>query len=796
MSWSNERPSRWVGQRLLRREDARLLQGRGNYVDDFQLPNMLHVRLARSPLAHATIDQCVTERARCMPGVLGVFTIEDVLPTVKPFPNRLPFLRPVTYFPLASERVRFVGDPVAAVVADSAGRAEDAVNEIDLQLTPLPTLASADDALRADAPTLYAEWPDNVSVHRWASFGDVDAAFASADVVVDETFYMGRQSALPLEPRGCVASFDESGLTVWSSTQCPHILRSTLAELLAIPEPRIRVIAPDVGGGFGLKYQIYREEVLVAWLARALRRPVKWREDLREQLASATHSRDKRVRLELAARADGTILGLRASMVVDVGSAMAYPYSYGSTLVLAGGLPLGLRVQNYAYDYRCVVTNKSASGAYRGFGNNMRVFVVDRSIDMLAERLKIDRAEIRRKNLVSRADLPYCSATGTRITSGTVAEALDEALTLAGYADFPTRQEEARQEGRLLGIGMTAFAETAVPSYFGMVGAWGGADSATVRIEPDGNVTALVGLSPQGQGHETIVSQVIADELGIHPDQVMVRHGDTAATPYGLGAWGSRSAVVGGGSAILACDKLRAKIMRIACHLMEMDSTNLCFERGRVRTLSGDGPSLSLLEIARAAYAGRAQLPRDVEPGLEATAFFEPEAIDAAPDAQGRAMRHGTVANQAQVVTVEVDATTGQVAILDYVVVHDCGIAINPMIVDGQIRGAVCQGIAGTLFEEIQYDRAGQLLTGTLLDYQVPTAREIPNVRLAHLESPDLTVPGGFKGMAEGGTIGAPAAIANAIADALKPFGAHITATPLTPMTILGLINKGRADDN
>jgi len=787
-----ERPPLWVGQRVLRREDARLLQGRGNYLDDVRLPSTVHVRLARSPLAHATIDQCVADRARTMPGVLGVFTVDDLRPDVRPFPNRLPFLRPVPYLPLASERVRFVGDPVAAVVADTPGRAEDAADEVELQLTALPTLATPDDALREDAPTLYAEWPDNVSVHRAASFGDVDGAFASADVVLDETFYMGRQSALPLEPRGTIAAFDETGLTVWSSTQCPHILRSTLAELLSMPEPRIRVIAPDVGGGFGLKYQIYREEVLVAWLAVRLRRPVKWREDIQEHLAAATHSRDKRVRLELAARSDGTILGLRASMVVDVGTAMAYPYSYGSTLVLAGGLPLGLRVQNYAYHYRCVVTNKSASGAYRGFGNNMRVFVVDRSLDMLAERLNIDRAEIRRKNLVSRADLPHRSATGTRITTGTVSEALDKALSLAGYADFSRRQEEARREGRLLGIGMTAFAETAVPSYFGMVGAWGGADSATVKIEPDGNITALVGLSPQGQGHETIISQIIADELGVHPDQVMVRHSDTAATPYGLGAWGSRSAVVGGGSSMLACEKLRAKILRIAGHLMEMDSAQLRFESGQVKHTSGDGPALSLLDVARAAYAGRAQLPRDLEPGLEATAFFEPEAIDAAPDAQGRAMRHGTVANQAQVVTVEVNASTGQVSILDYLVVHDCGIAINPMIVDGQIRGAVYQGIAGTLFEEVLYDADGQLLTGSLIDYQVPTALEIPNVRVAHLESPDVTVPGGFKGMAEGGTIGAPAAIANAIADALKSYDVHITTTPLTPMTILALINQGR----
>jgi carbon-monoxide dehydrogenase large subunit len=782
---------RWVGRPLLRREDRRLLEGRGRYVDDIDLPGLLHVRFARSPLPHGLLGGSDTAAARAAAGVIAVVTGSDIAKDVAPFPQRLTFLRPITYHPLAVERVRFVGEPFAAVVAASEVAAEDAAELVDAAIDPLPVLMSATDALASSAPRLYPEWEDNVLVHRSASYGDVEGAFAAADVVIDETFHMQRQAAVPLETRGCVASYDGNLLTIWSSTQMPHFLRSTVAEILRVPEARVRVIVPDVGGGFGLKYQVYREEALVAYLTMRLGRPVKWREDIREHLAASTHARDKTVRCEMAATADGRILGLRASIVVDVGSAMAFPYSHGSTLVLAGGLPLALKTENYAYDYRCVVTNKAPVGAYRGFGNNMRVFVIERSLDLLAERLGMDRAEIRRRNVVSRADLPYRSATGTRITTGTVLEALEKGLDLAAYAGFADRQRTARAEGRYIGIGSASFAETAAPRFFEMAGAGGAIDSAKVRIEQDGSASVAIGVSPQGQGHETMIAQVVADELGLDPDAVAVRHGDTAVAPYGIGAWGSRSAVVAGGAAIMACGRLREKVLTIAAHLTQRAPERWRLEDGRV--VDRDGQAIaSLREIADAAYAGRARLPAEMEPGLEATAYFEPASVDAKPDAEGRAMRHGTVSNQAHVVTVEVVPATGEVRILDYVVVHDCGTMINPLMVDGQIRGGVFQGIAGTLHEEIVYDEDGQLLTGSLIEYHVPTAKEIPSVRIEHLSSPDTTVPGGFKGMAEGGTIGAPAAIASAVADALRPFDVNITTTALSPIKLWQLIERSR----
>jgi carbon-monoxide dehydrogenase large subunit len=783
--------SAWIGRSLRRKEDLRLVRGNGCYIDDVSIPKMAHLQILRSSLPHARITGYQTERARGLPGVIAVITGEDLLSHVEamPGPKNLPFLRSLPYYPLALGRVRFVGEPVVALVAEDPAVAEDAVEEVDVEYEPLPVVITPEESLAEGAPLLFEGWDDNIYCHRAASFGDVDAALAAADYVLDETFYMQRQAPLPLELRGTVASYDGLSLTVYSSTQTPHLLRTLLAHVLRLAESHIRVIAPDVGGGFGVKYQMHREEALVPALAILLRRPIKWRENIWEHLTSATQSRDKQVRLQVAAKSDGAIDALRAEMIVDVGSAMAFPFSYGSTLVLAGGFPLGLKTQNYAYDYRCVVTNKAPAGAYRGFGNNMRVFVVERALDMIADHFGIDRIQVRRRNLVSESDVPFRSATGVWMRSGGLIKPLEKAAAEAGFDQLEERKEEARARGRLLGMGIVCFAETAAPSYFGMIGAFGGEDSCTVRIEPDCSVTALVGTSPQGQGHETAFAQVVADQIGVHPDTVSIRHSDTVAAPYGLGAWGSRSAVVVGAAAILACRKLRSKMMKIAGHLLECDTSELEWDTEGVAH-PPSGRSVGMAQIVDAAYAGRTHLPLDMEAGLEANAFFEPQSIDPKPDSEGRAMRHGTVATQAHVATIEVDPATGQISILDYVVVHDCGVVINPAIVDGQIRGAVSQGVAGTLHEEIVYDADGYPLTASLLDYQVPTAREAPRVRIWHFESPDPTVPGGFKGMAEGGTIGAPAAIANAVADALTPLGIQITSTRLSPIRLAEMIRE------
>jgi aerobic carbon-monoxide dehydrogenase large subunit len=726
-------------------------------------------------------------------GVLAVVTGRDLARATRPFPNRLPFLRPVDYHALAIDRVRFVGEPVAAVVGESPYLAEDALEQIQVEYEPLPVVADLEQAQVPGAPRLYEEWPDNLLTRRTFSVGDVDGAFAAAEVVIRETFTSNRQAPLPIELRGCLATYDGQSLTVWSSTQVPHVLRSTLAEALQVPESSIRVIAPDVGGGFGLKYQIFREEVLVAQLARLVDRPVKWREDLREHLTSAIHARDQRVHLELAARGDGVVTAIRAEVEGDVGSGAAYPPSYGPVMVLSTTFPLGLRVQNFSYDFRCVVTNKCPAGAYRGFGNPVRVFAVERALDLLAARLGLDPAEVRRRNLLTRADLPYRAASGARLNSGTFCEAMERALELVDYSGFRAVQQEARCNGRYLGLGIGAFAEASAPSLSGLAGTLGGYDSCTIRLEPDGRATALVGISPQGQGHETVIAQVVADELGLAPDEVTVRHSDTAVAPYGLGAWASRGAVVGGGAAIQAAEQVREKLLQIGAHLLEADPGDLRLSEGRLALADLPSRSVSLREVAEAAYAGRGRLPAGLTPGLEATAFFEPAAIEATPDAQGRVMRYATVSNACHIAIVEVVPETGEVELLDYVVVHDCGTIINPMIVEGQVHGGVAQGLAGALYEQVVYDEQGQLLTGSLLDYPVPTAREIPTIRTDHLESPDPTLPGGFKGMGEGGTIGAPAAVANAIADALAPLGVEVTRTPLGPPEVARLIREARA---
>lgn len=782
----------WTGRRLIRREDGPLLTGKGRYVDDLSLPGMAYVAILRSPHAHARIVRIDSHRAGAQPGVLAVMTGEDVVRATKPFPMALPFLRRIVYHALAADRVRSVGEPLAAVVADDRLRAEDALELIDVEYEPLPVVMGMDAALGPGAPRIYDDWPDNVLTRREFSVGAVSEAFAAAEIRISDTFTSQRQTALPLELRGCIASWDRGVLTLWSSTQVPYIVRTIVAHALDIGESSIRVIAPDVGGGFGTKFQIFREEILVAFLARCLGRPVKWREDIREHLSASVHARDQRVTIALAAGTDGVLTALKVDVVGNVGTGAAWPSSYAPVMVLATSFALGLKVQNFSYRYTCVVSNTCPTGAYRGFGNPIRVFALERALDMLAARTGLDPAEIRRRNLIPSSEMPFRAATGARMETGTMVEAMDRALVLVDYPRVRREQAAARGQGRYIGIGIASFAEGTAPSFAAQGGMFGGYDSCVVRVAPDGTITVQVGISPQGQGHETMIAQVVADVLGVTPDDVIVRHSDTALAAFGLGAWGSRSAITGSSASFLAAAKVKEKVLAIGAHLLEAHVSDLRLSNRGVKIAGVSDRSISLREVAQAAYAGRSRLPADMEPGLEGAICFEPSALEVAPDAQGRAMRYATIANAAHVAVVEVDVDTGMLTFLDYVVVHDCGTVINPMIVDGQIRGGVAQGIAGVLHEHLTYDDAGQLLTGTLMDYHVPKATDVPNIRIEHLESPDPTVPTGAKGVGEGGTIGAPAAIANAVTDALAPFGVNVTHTLLTPPEVLRLINEAR----
>ncbi len=785
--------SRFVGQPLRRREDRRHLLGAARFLPDLREPGTLQVAFVRSPHAHAMLRGVDTSAALALPGVASVLTGDDVRAESRPFSAyvSLPGLKPLEWYALPTDRVRYVGEPVAAVAAADRYLAEDAVELVGVAYEPLPAVVDAEAAEAADAPLLYPGWGDNIYLHRTFANGDVADAFAGADLVLRERFEVQRYTGVPLEGRGCLASFDPGTgrLTVWSSTQWPHALRTVLADLLDLPESRLRVIAPDVGGGFGNKQHVFREEVAVCLLALRLRRPVQWVEDRQESLKASVHARQQVHEVEAAVRRDGVLLGLRVRVLADVGTGAMYFTGLAPQLVTVNALPGPYRLQAYAYELRCVVTNKCPAGAYRGFGRANAVFTLERLMDLIAQKTGLDPAEVRRRNLLRPEELPYQTATGAVLDSGRYQECLDRALALAEYERWRREQAAARRRGRYLGIGIACFVEGTTPNIRGLAGRWGAYEAATARLEPDGRLAVFVGVSPHGQGLETSLAQVAADRLGITPDAVDIFHGDTASCPYGLGTWGSRSAVVGGVAVGRAVRAVREQVLRIAAGLLEAAPDDLEIREGQVRVRGLPGRALSLREVAAVAYHATHQLPSGLEPGLQATYWYAPPQAAGVPDERGRANTNATFSNATHVAVVAVDPETGEVRVLRYAVVHDCGTIINPRIVEGQVHGGVAQGIGGALYEELVYDDSGQCLTGSLLDYLLPTACEVPAVEVGHLETPSPFVEGGYKGMGEGGAIGAPAAIANAVADALAPLGVHVTRTPLAPARLLALLS-------
>ncbi|HEY7064585.1 MAG TPA: xanthine dehydrogenase family protein molybdopterin-binding subunit [Chloroflexota bacterium] len=786
-------PAGYVGQRLRRREDRRHLIGAARFLPDLQVPGTLQVAFVRSPHGHARVRGLDASAALRLPGVAGVLTAAEARARARPFSANvdMPGLRPLEWYPLAEDVVRYVGEPLAAVAATDRYLAEDAAELIAVAYEPLPAVASVEAALAADAPRLYPAWDDNVYLRRTFANGDVDAALARADLVVRERFEAQRYSGVPLEGRGCLAEFDAGTgrLTVWSSTQWPHALRTVLADLLDLPESRVRVVAPDVGGGFGNKQHVFREELAVCLLALTLRQPVQWIEDRQENLKASVHARQQVHEVEAAVRRDGVLLGLRVRVTADMGSGTMYFSGLAPQLVTVGSVPGPYRLQDYAYDLRCVVTNKCPAGAYRGFGRANAVFTMERVMDLIARDTGLDPAEVRRRNLLRPDELPYETAPGGVLDSGRYAECLDEALRLAEYDHWRAAQPGLRAAGRLVGVGIACFVEGTAANIRRSAGRWGPYEAATARLEPDGRLALYVGLSPHGQGLETSLAQVAADHLGITPDEVEVYHGDTASCPYGLGTWSSRSAVVGGVVVGRAVGQVRDKALRIAAALLEAAPDDLAIGAGAVRVRGQASRAVPLRDVAAVAYHATHLLPPGLEPGLQATSWYEPPNTAGIPDARGRVNGNATFSNATHVAVVEVAPATGEVRILRYAVAHDCGTVINPLIVEGQIHGGVAQGIGGALYEEFVYDEAGQCLTGSLLDYLIPTACELPGLHLGHLVTPSPFVEGGYKGMGEGGALGPPAALANAVADALAPFGARVTRTPLTPARILALLD-------
>ncbi len=766
-------PPRYLGAHVKRLEDPRLLAGQGRFLDDITLPGLLHAAFVRSAHAHAIVRAVDAEPARGVPGVVLALTGRDLEGEVAPLAPRLeaPGFTPTAWPALAAGRARFAGEPVAVVAGLTPYAAVDGAAAVAVDYAPLPAVADVTAALAPGAPRLHPGHPSNVLFERSERQGDVDGAFAAAAVIVRETFTHARCSASPLEGRGLVARWEDGGLTLWTGTQVPHVFRTAVARAFGLPESRVRVIVPDTGGGFGQKMHVMPEDLAVAALARRAGRPVKWIETRRENLAAATQARELRVEIEAAADADGTLRALRASLVSDVGAYHVYPLTGAlEALGAASILPGPYRTPAYAFEITALATNKPPLGAYRGVGMTMGAFVMERTLDLLADRLGLDPALVRQRNLIPRDGYPFTSATGFVYDSGDYPKALEAALTLAGYERLVREREDGRARGRLLGIGLACYTEyTGIGSETyrrrGMVDV-PGPEAATVRVENDGGVTCLVSFPSQGQGHATTTAQLVADQLGVPLEAVTVRQPDTAEAPPGTGTFASRGAIAQSGAADAAAATVRGALLAAAGGLLEASPADLVLADGMVRVRGVPDRGMTVAEVARRTYAADGGGAR-----LAATQRFDPPGP--------------TFSGAVHVASVEVDPETGRVAVRDYVVVEDCGPVINPMIVEGQIHGAVAQGIGEALSERLVYDESGQLLTGTLMDYALPTAATLPAFTIGHLETPSPLTPGGFKGMGEGGTIGAPAAIANAVADAVKPLGVGVTTLPILPADLI-----------
>ena len=795
--------SKYVGQRVKRTEDPRLIKGLAHYVDDIKLPDTLHVCFVRSVYAHARISSIDTSEALKAPGVVAVYTGKDIA-KIGPVPcaSALPDLKVPDYRVLAQDKVFFVGHPIAAVVATDRYTARDAVDLVAVDYEDLPAVVDVEEAANSST-VIHDKFSDNIAYKLTAGEGDVEAALASADHVIKQRVIHQRLAPVAMEPRGVLARYfpGEEELTVWSSTQIPHLLRTQLALMIGIAENKLRVITPEVGGGFGSKLNVYAEEALLGWISMQLAKPVKWIESRRENMQATIHGRGQVGYIEIGCKNDGTVTGLRYNVFADLG---AYHQLLTPAIPTLTGLMLSgaYRIPAIQINVTACFTNKMATDAYRGAGRPEATYVVERAMDLVAAELGMDVAEVRRKNFPAPNEFPFHTATGLDYDSGNYQGALDKAEALIGYAQLREEQKAARAEGRIVGVGISTYVEICAlgPSQAMPAGGW---ESATVRIEPTGKVTVMTGASPHGQGQETSFAQIAADELGVDLNDVTVIHGDTAIVQYGIGTFGSRATAVGGTAMLFAIQKLKEKANKIAAHILKVEAAKLAFGGGRYSVAAahaaaageasepvvpvGESPagalpepetegktSLTIQEVALAAHIAK-DLPPDTEPGLSATYFFEP--------------KNFTFPFGTHIVSVEIDRETGDVKFLRYVAVDDCGKVINPMLVDGQLHGGIVQSLGQAMFEEVVYDEQGQLITGTLMDYAVPRASQIPWMELDRTETPSPVNPLGVKGVGEAGTIGATPAIVGAVVDALAPFGVKHLDMPIKPEAIWRIIN-------
>jgi carbon-monoxide dehydrogenase large subunit len=765
---------RWIGAGLARKEDRRLLLGRSRFVDDLARAGLLHAAFARSPLPAAAIIGIDTSAAQRAPGVAAVLTAADLdHPYLQAMLERDEFV-PTRMPLLAGDQARFAGEPVAVVIAEDPYAAEDAAELVEVSWAPQPAVADIEAATAAAAPQLHHGLTGNCLVDL-LMFDDkrLPDIFATAPVVVEGTFTSARVAALPLEGRACLAEWDDRDeqLVMHVSTQVPHQVRSGAAQALGVPERAIRVIAPDVGGGFGLKCVVGREEIVVGAAALRLRRPVRWTEDRQENLMASFHGHEQRYQVRAAFAADGRILGLRAEISCDVGAYSAYPFTCAvEPLMAATELPGIYKVPAYRARGRAVATNKPPTAPYRGVSRPQLVLVMERLMEKAAKALNADPLAVRRRNMIGPGEFPYTGVNGISYDEGSYRESLDLAERTVKAAGWPGERDRLRARGRPAGIGYACFSErtgygTPTMSQRRMR-MTPGYDTAHVRMDPTGEVVVTTGTCGHGQGHETTFAQIVAERLGVHPDQVRLRQGDTDLASYGWGTWGSRSIVIGGGAAARAAERLAHHLRAAAASLLEASPTDIELADGAARVRGDSRAAVTIAELARIAHFQTHRLPEQVRYGLEARASYDPP---------------GTFSNACHAALVAIDPDTGGIRLHRYLVVEDCGVVINPLIVDGQVRGGVTQGVAAALLERISFDAEGQPTSTTLMDYLAPTAAEMCPVDIVHLQTPSRFSETGAKGMGEGGMIGAPATVLNAVNDALSGTRASFDHIPVTP---------------
>lgn len=780
----------YVGRPVLRREDIWLLRGAGSFVDDVEVPaDTLHLSFVLSPEPHAKIDTIDTKGATSLPGVAAVLTGDDIAKLVKPILTQIDVAgyRLVARDAVARDRVRFVGEYVAVCVAESPYIALDAADRVEVSYSSLPSVSDALRAEQSGSPLVHESLGDNVLLRHTFSTPNFEEAFASAPHVLEETFRLGRVAAVSIEPRGVVAIPERAGsaLVVYTSTQVPHIVRSAIAEFVGIPESKVRVVVPDVGGGFGMKAHVYPDELIVAALALKYRRAVKWIQDRREDLLTNAQARDHRLKLAIGFDERGAIVAAKNEVTSNAGAYSSYPF--GCTLEPLGAARMSVgpyRIANYQFLTKAIATNTCPTGAYRGTGSVSAFVAMEGMMDRIARKLGLDPAEVRARNLVTQAEMPYVNALGVRYDTGSYQESLQMAKLAIGYDEYRLRQPANRLvDGKYRGIGIASFVEVSGIGAKGWaargVRAITGYDSATIKVEPSGHVTAYISQAAAGQGHLTTFAQIIADYLGARFEDITIMEGDTSSAPYGSNTMASRGAVAGGGATILASNSLSSKIRRIAGELLEASAEDIVLQDGKAKVV-GTGLSVSFKEIAQTAYSmTQKRLPEGEKYGLEAFEIYDPPPV--------------TLANSTHIVSVSVGADDGVVEIDRYVVAHDCGRIINPLVVKGQVVGAIAQGVGEALMEEVVYDDEGQLLNANLLDYLLPTSLDMPNIHLEHIETPSIDTLGGFKGAGEGGLMGAVPAILNAVNDALADHGANLRQVPVRPDVILKLIRSRRS---